>query len=365
MEDIRVLVVDDSVAIRKIVTDLLNETDGMRVIGTASNGEIALKRIEELNPDIVTLDIEMPVMSGLEALPEIQKLRPQMPVVVFSAQTEQGAVATLDALSLGASDYVTKPSNAGSPEEAAESIQTSLIPKIESLCVRSGALEARLEKKIATTRAPTQTEAASTAPRRIDLVAIGISTGGPNALGAMLPELPADLPVPIVIVQHMPPKFTDHLARRLDGECKINVREGESGVKLEPGSCWIAPGGLHMVVERHRNELVLDLNEAPPENHCRPAVDVLFRSVAEALGPRSLGVMMTGMGQDGLLGCEVLRERGSQVIVQDEASSTVWSMPGVVAKAGLAVETLPLDRIASAINRRSAIGRTQLTKAEG
>lgn len=356
MTAIRVLVVDDSVVVRKMVTDILSETEGIEVAGTASNGKIGLDKVEKLKPDLVTLDIEMPVMGGLEALPQMLEIQPKLPVVMFSATTERGATSTLDALALGARDYVTKPSKSSSPEASIESVRASLVPKIKALCHEKAS-----EQALAAAPKPAQRAAPTpvVTPRRIDLVAIGISTGGPNALAEMLPHLPADLDVPMVVVQHMPPVFTGYLAKRLDAECKLRVREGEAGTVLEPGTCWIAPGGLHMTVERSGASLVLELNEAPPENHCRPAVDVLFRSVAASLGARSLSVVMTGMGQDGLIGCEAAKERGGQVIVQDEASSVIWGMPGFVAKAGLAEEILPLSEIASAIGERVAFGRTR------
>ncbi|MFT5287374.1 MAG: two-component system chemotaxis response regulator CheB [Planctomycetota bacterium] len=353
MGAIRVLVIDDSVVIRKIVTDILSEAPGIEVAGTAANGKIGLAKIEQLNPDLVTLDIEMPVMSGLEALPEIRKLRPNMPVVMFSASTGLGAEATLDALALGASDYVAKPASAGSSAAAIESVRKNLIPKINALCHRD---DKPIPQRAHGIAAKALKE--STSPRRIELVAIGVSTGGPNALAAMMPHLPADFPVPIVVVQHMPPVFTGYLAKRLDSECKVGVREGEAGAILEPGACWIAPGGLHMIVARRGKKLVLELNEAPRENQCRPAVDVLFRSAAAATGSRTLAVVMTGMGQDGLHGCEEIREQGGQIIAQDEASSVVWGMPGFVSKAGLADETLPLSEIAQAIVRRVSLGRS-------
>ena len=358
MTAIRVLVVDDSVVIRRIITDLLSAEEDIEVAGTASNGKIALAKLDQLTPDLVTLDIEMPEMNGLEALPEIRKDRPRLPVIMFSTLTERGAEATIDALALGATDYVTKPANVGSAGAAMEKIRSELIPKIRALCPRE-AVRAK-PAAVPSVSAPKK----ATTKRRVEVVTIGISTGGPNALAEMIPELPADLPVPIVLVQHMPPLFTGYLAKRLDANSKIQVREGEAGTQLEPGCCWIAPGGMHMAVGRQGTRFLLETNEAPPENHCRPAADVLFRSVAESYGSRVLGVVMTGMGQDGLLGCREIREKGGAILAQDEATSVVWGMPGYVAKEELADEVLPLNRLAAAIVDRVSFGRASTPNAD-
>jgi two-component system chemotaxis response regulator CheB len=217
---------------------------------------------------------------------------------------------------------------------------------------------------------PSRAPAADSAPRvrlappqlgqagaRIDVVAIGVSTGGPNALAELIPAIPADFPVPIVIVQHMPPLFTKLLADRLDAKSSLRVKEGAAGDRLAPGVAFIAPGNYHMVVERSGSGYALGLNRAPSENSCRPAVDVLFRSISDCFGAAVLAVVMTGMGQDGLRGCEVIRERGGRILVQDEKTSVVWGMPGYVAEAGLSEQVLPLDRLAPAIVRRVREGR--------
>lgn len=344
---IRVLIVDDSVVIRRILADTLSEDRGLEVVGSASDGRILLAKISQLDPDIVTLDVEMPVMNGLEALAELRKLYPKLPVIMFSTLTERGAAATLDALALGASDYATKPSNAGSTAVAIESVRNELIPKIKALCA------ARAVRK------PVSAPAARPVPRprllshpRIDIVAIGTSTGGPNALAELFPGIPKDFPVPVVAVQHMPPVFTRLLAERLAGRSAIPVEEGTADADLSPGHAWIAPGNFHMVVKSVGLKRRLDLNQDPPQNSCRPAVDVLFRSVAAAYGPNVLGVVMTGMGADGVLGARTIREAGGEVIVQDEASSVVWGMPGLVHAAGQEDGIYPLNQLAPEITRR-------------
>ena len=279
MAPIRILVVDDSVVIRKLLSDTLSGDPAFEVVGVASDGRIALSKIPLLKPDLITLDIEMPVMDGLQTLAEVRKLYPKLPVIMFSTLTERGAAATLDALSLGASDYTTKPSNTGSPEVAIERIRSELIPKIKALC---GVGPLKL-LPLAGTR-PAVKARVRTSPPRIEVVAIGTSTGGPNALTAVLPQIPGDFPVPIVVVQHMPPIFTRLLAERLASRSAISVEEGRAGVLLVAGHAWIAPGNFHMRVVHGGVHCSLSTNQAAPENSCRPAVDVLFRSVAVAYG---------------------------------------------------------------------------------
>jgi two-component system, chemotaxis family, protein-glutamate methylesterase/glutaminase len=346
MKPIRILVVDDSVVIRKILAETLGSDPHLEVVGVASDGRIGLAKIAQLRPDLITLDVEMPVMNGLETLAELRKLYPKLPVVMFSTLTERGASATLDALSLGASDYATKPSNTGSPAAAVAAIQAELIPKIKALCdLPTGKILSLAPPRAATpVRRP--------AHRRIEIVTIGTSTGGPNALAEVLPRIPRDFPVPIVLVQHMPPIFTRLLADRLGSRSAIPVREGASGTTLAPGEAWIAPGNYHMVVKGGGIRARLELNQDAPENSCRPAVDVLFRSVADVFGASVLGVVMTGMGSDGVVGAQRIRERGGDVIIQDEASSVVWGMPGLVYASGQADAVYPLDQLGQEITRR-------------
>jgi two-component system chemotaxis response regulator CheB len=349
MPPIRVLVIDDSVVIRRVLCDVLGADPAIEVAGTAASGPIGLSKISQLKPDLVTLDVEMPGLSGLETVKEIRKLYPKLPVIMFSTLTERGASTTLDALELGASDYVTKPSNTGSLEVTQAAIRRELIPKVIALCpqVRVGP-----PAVVQTLPAKARGIATGLAAGRVDILAIGTSTGGPNALAALFPALPRDLPVPIVVVQHMPPLFTRLLSERLNKTSGLTIQEGVKGQKLEVCHAWIAPGDFHMVLERRDGSVRLALNQDPPENSCRPAVDVLFRSVAKTFGANVLAVVLTGMGSDGVRGCELIREQGGQVLVQDEASSVVWGMPGQVAAAGYADGIFPLDAMAQEIERR-------------
>jgi two-component system chemotaxis response regulator CheB len=372
MPKLRVLIVDDAVVVRKILTDSLNADPDLEVT-TAANGRIALAKLTQVNPDIVTLDMEMPELDGLGTLKEIRKSHPKLPVIMFSTLTERGASATLDALAAGANDYVTKPANVGSVATAIARIKAELIPKIKALAGMQETIArslpdrptddtAGIKPQRIQPRSIPAANLAGTPGAMIDIVAIGVSTGGPNALSAMMPLIPKSLPVPIVIVQHMPPIFTKLLAERLDTQCEIGVTEGAPGMVLKPGQAYIAPGGAHMVVERHVPNVRIATNLNPPENSCRPAVDVLFRSVVATYGSRCMGVILTGMGSDGLRGCEHIFEAGGDVLAQDEASSVVWGMPGFIAKAGLARKVLPLRDIATEISRFVMLSRNPAPK---
>jgi two-component system chemotaxis response regulator CheB len=299
--------------------------------------------LKQLKPDVITLDIEMPEMDGLEALKEIRQIDPNVPVIMFSSLTALGAAATIDALSSGASDYVTKPVDVGNFSTAVDRIRQQLIPKVKALCAsRVWRVESALS---AAGRVSPQAFVRPASQERVDVLAIGTSTGGPNALAAVLPHIPADFPVPILIVQHMPPLFTRFLADRLAACSHIPVKEAVAGQEIVPGEAWVAPGDYHMSVCKDGNRVRILTDQRPPENSCRPSVDVLFRSVAEIYRAGVLAVVMTGMGQDGLIGCERLRKEGGQIFVQDEQTSVVWGMPGFVAKAGLADRVLPLGQI--------------------
>lgn len=359
MKKIRALVVDDAVVVRRMVSDVLAEDPAIEVVGTAANGRIGLQKITQVNPDIVTLDVEMPDMDGLQTLKAIRLTHPTLPVIMFSTLTARGAAETLDALSLGASDYVTKPANVGSVALAQQRIRDELIPKVKALCKHAEAAPTApaIERPKAVVVPIASVRPAAAAPRpaaNVEVVTIGVSTGGPNALAVLLPMLPKAFPVPIVLVQHMPPMFTKLLAERLDSQCNVHVVEAAGGETLEPGCVYIAPGNFHMVVQRKGTSVVTALNQLPPENSCRPAVDPLFRSVSQVYGAHVLGVVLTGMGQDGLRGAEDIRAAGGQVLAQDEASSVVWGMPGSVAKANLADRILPLQQMAGELIRRTA-----------
>ena len=360
---ISVLVVDDSAIIRKLVTEALSEDSEIRVIGTAANGKLALAKIDQLAPDLVTLDIEMPVMDGLQTLREIRRSRPKLPVIMFSTLTAAGASATLNALSAGASDYVTKPSNTGSFAESRRSVREQLIPRIHALCERRRPT-APIRRPPPPTTPAAVAAAAAKAAIRVEIIALGCSTGGPDALSKVVAGLPATLTVPIVVVQHMPALFTRMFAQRLDRDSAIKVVEASDGMPLERGVMYIAPGDRHLEVIRRGTAVLTRLHDGPPENYCRPAVDVLFRSVAHVYGGATLAVVLTGMGQDGRRGCEPLRAAGAEIVVQDEATSVVWGMPGSVAGAGLADAVLPLDQVAPHLVSRTASGRNdKSTKA--
>jgi two-component system chemotaxis response regulator CheB len=358
MPRIRVLVVDDAVVMRKMISEALGSDAQLEVVGTAANGKIALQKIPQVNPDILTLDIEMPEMDGLQTVRELRKTYPKLPVIMLSTLTIKGAESTFDALDAGATDYVTKPSNVGNIAEGLERLRTELIPKIKAHCRHISPPPAAA----ATPAAPSSGATAasrfiaktSPAPARATppaVLCIGCSTGGPNALAAVFKAITRPLPVPVLIVQHMPPLFTQMLAERLGKDSPLKFHEGEEGQSVEPGHVYIAPGGRHMEVRRDGAAVRLHLHDGPPENSCRPAVDVLFRSVADVYGGATVALIMTGMGQDGLHGCTVLRERGATILDQDEATSVVWGMPGYVAEAGLAHQILSLPDIPDALLR--------------
>jgi two-component system chemotaxis response regulator CheB len=352
MPDARVLITDDSVVIRRLLSRIIEEEPGLEVAGVAQNGRIALSKIDRLAPDLVVMDIEMPEMNGLEALEELRKTHPSLPVVMFSTLTKRGASSTLDALALGASDYLTKPDTGGGVTAAMEVVRGQLVPKIRALCGQSPAKKSPPPPRPAPRAAATPRPMPRRTPGQpIHVVAIGISTGGPNALMTMLPRLSSDLSVPVLIVQHMPPMFTRLLAERLDAKCPLEVREAGDGTRFRSGEVWIAPGDYHMTVARDDGSPVLRLNQDPQENSCRPAADVLFRSVVDCYGANSLALVMTGMGQDGFRGAAHVRERGGVVLAQDETSSVVWGMPGFVAREGLADEVLGLDDLPDALDR--------------
>ncbi len=285
-------------------------------------------------------------MDGLQTLAELRPRWPDLPVIMFSTLTESGATATLDALALGASDYVTKPSSMADRAAALEAVRSALVPLVRSW----GRPRPATETTVPATLPPRP------APRRLTAgaplgVVIGVSTGGPSALSRVISALPATLPVPVVVVQHMPPMFTRLLAERLDRLSPLTVTEAPDGVRAEAGHVYVAAGGRHLRLESHRGVATLHHDDGPVENSCRPAVDVTLRSAAGVWGARSLVVVMTGMGSDGLEGARLVHERGGRVLAQDEATSVVWGMPGAVVRGGLADEVLALEEIAPAIVR--------------
>jgi two-component system chemotaxis response regulator CheB len=367
---IKVLVVDDSVVVRRLIVDALGGAPHIEVIGTAANGLLAQAKIDQLKPDAVTMDIEMPQMNGIEAVKELRKRHPRLPVIMFSTLSAAGASATLEALAAGATDYVTKPSNVGSIAESIAAVREQLVPKIHALAGRArpaGPPPRPLTARTAPARpvapagrpGPAAARPARRRPQgKIDIIAIGCSTGGPDALTKVLTGLPTDLPVPIVVTQHMPPVFTRMFAERLDRSTPLTVVEAADGMEVTAGTAYIAPGDRHLLVHRRGVAIVVQLSGAPPENSCRPAVDVMYRSVAALYGGSALAAVLTGMGHDGRGGAKVLRDAGAEVLAQDEQTSVVWGMPGAVVGAGLADQVLPLDQIAACLLARVKAGRS-------
>jgi two-component system, chemotaxis family, protein-glutamate methylesterase/glutaminase len=361
MGPIRVLVVDDSVVIRRLVTDVLSADPDIEVVGFAANGLIALGLLERLSVDVITLDLEMPVLDGLGTLKRLRELKLKIPVIMFSTLTERGGQLTLSALSAGAKDYVTKPANMGSVTESRESVRSELIPRIKALAART-----------TTPRPPTEPTVVPAVPRPVGpratpkALVIGCSTGGPEALAAVLAVLPASFPLPILVVQHMPRVFTKLFAERLDRTCPLRVVEATTGETVTPGTVFIAPGSFHLEVAAGRTSgvFVTRLHEGPRENSCRPSVDVLFRSAAAAYGDGLLAVVLTGMGSDGCQGSAAIRAANGVVLAQDRETSVVWGMPGSVVQQGLADEVLPLPDIGPAIVRLAmSTGRRRVVEA--
>lgn len=354
-ERIRVMIVDDSVVIRRLVTVALEQDPTLQVVGTASNGAIGLQRIPQFNPDVITLDIEMPDMDGMEMLRRIRREYPHLRVIMFSTLTERGAAKTLEALTLGADDYVAKVSNEGSLDRSLTRLRDEMIPKIKQFfrmpaqglaSVRPNPVTSQAAQPVRLTTSVLQSMKV-----RPKVVVIGVSTGGPTALGEIVPNLPAGFPLPILVVQHMPPLFTRLLAERLNAACQLPVLEATEGALAEPGKILIAPGDFHMKLASNGGAVRVFLDQSPRQNSCRPSVDALFASAGEVYGGAVLAVILTGMGQDGLHGVEILRAQGASVIAQDEASSVVWGMPGAVVNAGLADRVLPLDAVVPEIIR--------------
>jgi two-component system chemotaxis response regulator CheB len=372
----RVMIVDDSVVIRRLLSDVLSADPGIEVAATAANGRLALGKLGTVKPDAIVLDIEMPELDGLGTLREIRKIDRQIPIIMFSTLTARGAASTMEALSLGASDYVTKPANMGSVAESRESARTQLVPRLLALVrnptgapVDPRAARASLPPSLLTPPPAAfgpislrTTTGTHTAPK---VLVIGCSTGGPEALAKVVAQLPAGLSVPVLVVQHMPPVFTTMFAERLDRTSQLSVTEAKDNVELREGHLYLAPGNFHLEITASsgaRPRFATRLTSAAPENFCRPAVDVLFRSAAAAFGPAVLAAVLTGMGTDGKIGSQTIVDAGGQVIVQDRQTSVVWGMPGAVAGAGLAEAVLPLAEIAANLQRRLASGPKPLVQ---
>ncbi len=358
---IRVMVVDDSVVIRRLISRVLEEDSDIEVVGTAANGVVALQKIEELAPDVMTLDIEMPEMDGLETLSRVHQTHPHVRVIMFSTLTERGAKATIDSLLRGANEYVTKPSNDGHAEESMQRLRTVLLPKLKQFFLHgvipapSAAESASVPRSVPPAKPKFTISKPAPRTKPFQIVAIGVSTGGPSALSEVLPTIPANFPLPIVIVQHMPPLFTQFLADRLDARCKIHVVEAKDHMDLEPGTAYIAPGDYHMRFTRAGLQTRIILDQGPPENSCRPAVDVMLRSAADVYHGDVLVTILTGMGHDGRLGAEYVKKCGGYLIAQDSETSVVWGMPGAVVEAGLADDVVDLQSVGQCIMKQVGI----------
>jgi two-component system, chemotaxis family, protein-glutamate methylesterase/glutaminase len=354
MRKIRVLVVDDSVVVRRVLAREFSGDSQVELVGTAPNGRVALAKIAQCSPDLVTLDVEMPEMDGLKTLAALREMYPDLPVIMFSAFGKPRSSATLETgLAFPGVDYVLKPAESAGLSEAVKVIREDLLPKIR-MYSSLDALPAP-PPSLVSPSSPDRARSVSNGfrrVRRVDIVVIGASTGGPDALARLLPCFPEDFPVPILIVQHMPPPFMKALVDRLASQSKIEVAEGHSHQPVVPRQALLAPGGLHMRVENGPSGPQIRTDSGPPEHSCRPSVDILFRSAAEVYGAHVLAVMMTGMGQDGLDGCKKIRNAGGQILVQDQATSVVWGMPRLVAEAGLVDEVLPLSKLGDVIVRR-------------
>jgi two-component system chemotaxis response regulator CheB len=363
----RILIVDDSAVMRSLLRSVVCADANLDVAGTAMDGESALSAIATLHPDLVLLDVEMPVMDGLITLRQLRARGHKMPVIMCSSLTQRGAMVTIEALASGASDYVTKPAGQASREAATRTLAQELVPKIHALTGRQptqSVFQGAARMPLSLPIAPQKPQIVSSVPV---VLTIGVSTGGPAALDVVLPALPGNFPLPVLIVQHMPELFTKLFAERLNGRCRLPVREAAEGDPVRAGTVYIARGNWHMEVvcaarsSQPGQPPTLHLHQGPLENHCRPAADALFRSAAAVYGSGVLALVLTGMGSDGLIGCSIIRDCGGSVLAQDQATSTVWGMPGAVVNAGLAHNVLPLHaivpeilRIASRTNRSEA-----------
>ncbi len=363
-KSIRVLVVDDTVVYRKIVSDVVAELPNVEVVGTANNGKVAMSKIARLKPDVLTLDIEMPEMNGIEVLERMRAECPDIGAIVLSTLTQVGSNMTIKALELGAFDFISKP-QAGTMAENKQEVSNSLAPMLRAFVRRRdikrilkgkpSRAEGGSEKKASPDLDSVDERTGATLPLRqkSEIVGIGISTGGPNALAQMMPRLPGDLGVPVLIVQHMPPLFTQSLADSLDSKCAIEVKEAVDGQPVQANVALIAPGGKQMKVVAGVDGVtrMIRVTDDPAENSCKPSVDYLFRSIANHYMGRATGVIMTGMGSDGTLGLKLMKRNGSAVIAQDEVTSVVYGMPKEAVDAGVVDVVEPLDQIASAICR--------------
>ena len=360
MTKLRVLVVDDTIVYRKVVSDILSLIPGVEVIGVAHNGKIALDKIRILKPDLVTLDIEMPIMNGIDVLKALKKDNSPTGAIMLSTLTAEGSLMTMKALELGAFDFILKP-QATTPTEGKTLLTKALKLAISAFKIRGGifrrgttAPSPRQPKRpTSSTVARSATTPAMARRGKSEIVTIGISTGGPNALTAMLPKLPKDLGVPVLIVQHMPPVFTASLAASLNKKCALEVKEAVHREPIKPNVVYIAPGGKQMKLSAATDgvDRLIHLTDDPAENSCKPSADYLFRSVGDYFVGRTTAVIMTGMGADGTKGLQILKNKGAYVIGQDENSCIVYGMPKAAADAGVVDTVCPLTKIADEIVR--------------
>jgi two-component system chemotaxis response regulator CheB len=348
MEKIKLLLVDDSMVIRRALRECFRDDPEIEVVGVAESGLRALEQIEALKPDIITLDIEMPDMDGLETLRYLRERGSELPVIVFSKHTSHGAKVTMEALELGASDVVAKPVAHGGKGSPCEIVKRQLRSRVRALGRRARRL--LLPREIAPEPLVVPTSIFEIG-RPMDAVGIAISTGGPAALVEIVANLAPDILVPIFITQHMPPGFTRFLAERLAVRGSLAAAEAEDGMPVKPGTIYVAPGDYHLEIQSAADNDLIRLSQAEPENSCRPSADVMFRSLARRYGAGLLSIVMTGMGNDGRRGCEVAKASGGVVVAQDQQSSLVWGMPRAVITAGLHDAVVPLSGIASLISR--------------
>ena len=341
---LRILVVDDSALYRQLVKNVLRDCAGVEVVGVAKSGEEALQLVGELAPDLLTLDVRMPGMDGIEVLRELRRRRSPAKALMLSSLTAAGAKVTTDALLEGAFDFILKPSSADAAANR-RTLHDALAEKIEALRCSGGARTSRAKAS--------RGDAELIQPSdRFEAVLIGTSTGGPIALREVLPAFPEDFPLPVLVVQHMPAQYTHSLAERLNETSPLEVVEACDGMTLEAGWAYIAPGGRHMKVLRRAGKPILQITDEPQENGCRPAVDVLFRSAALVFGGKVIAVIMTGMGRDGVEGCRLLKQQGAFVIAEHADTCVVYGMPKAVIDERLADSVVPLDRIATNVVRR-------------
>ena len=356
-DTLRVMVVDDTVVYRKIVSDVLAELPNVEVVGTAHNGKAALLKLKTLKPDLLTLDIEMPELSGIEVLQRLQTEAPQVGAIMLSTLTQQGGAMTMRALELGAFDFIPKPQS-GTMAENKNAVKKTLAPMLKAFArsrqIKSQLFSLRSLKGVSrpsTRPLVSSSRGAAGRAEKASIIGIGISTGGPNALARMLPKIPGDIGVPLVIVQHMPPLFTQSLANSLNNKCALEVMEAKNGEPLSANTVYIAPGGVQMkiVAGGDGKQRVIKITNDPPENNCKPSVDYLFRSIADHYVGRATGVIMTGMGSDGTKGLQMMKNNGATIIAQDEPSCVVFGMPKEPVESGLADVVAPLDQIAAEI----------------